>query len=115
MEAEPTRMCALLVDLPDVNVVGVELSVPRLRVHVETTGERPTCGGCGALAWSKGRLETVLVDLPCFGNPTRLVWHKRRWACPPGCESWVGQDSRITGARQVMATRAGRWATDCVV
>lgn len=114
METEPTRMCALLVDLPDVNVIGVELSGPQVRVHVETIGERPTCGGCGALAWSKGRVETVLVDLPCFGNPTGLVWHKRRWCCPQGCGSWVEQDSRIAGSRQVMTTRAGRWATEQV-
>ena len=63
METEPTRMCALLVDLPDVKVVGVELHGPMVRVHVETTGERPRCATCGASAWSKGRLETVLVAL----------------------------------------------------
>ena len=35
-------MCALLVGLPDVDVLGVELNVP-IRVHVETAGERPVC------------------------------------------------------------------------
>jgi len=89
------RMCPLLVDLPDVRVTGVQTGGPRVRVHVESTGERPTCEKCGALAWSKGRLETELVDLPCFGNPTRLVWHKRRWACPHGCGSWVEHEPRI--------------------
>ena len=42
MEQDPTRMCALLVGLPDVDVLGVELNVP-IRVHVETAGERPVC------------------------------------------------------------------------
>ena len=27
---------------------------------------------------------TELVDLSLFGDPTRLVWHKHRWACVHG-------------------------------
>ena len=73
-------MCALLVGLADVNVLGVELNVP-IRVHVETVGEYPGCEACGATALVKDRPVVELVDLSCFGRPTRLVWHKRRWCC----------------------------------
>ena len=45
METDATRMCALLVGLPDVNVLAVDDTDPTapLRVHVETaavTGSR---------------------------------------------------------------------------
>ena len=89
-------MCALLVGLPDVNLLGVEVS-PQLRVHVETTVERPRCGRCGTVARVKDRPVVELVDLPCFGNPARLVWHKRRWCCPNEelCGGVVAEDDRI--------------------
>ena len=56
----------------------------------------------------------VLVDLPVYGRPTRLVWHKRRWMCPDGdCPlgSWTEEDDRIAAARQLLTARAARWAT----
>ena len=83
MELDPTRMCALLVGLPDVNIVAVETSlVGPIRVHIETTTTLAFCKGCGSKAWSKDRPIVELVDLACFGRPTRLVWRKRRWRCP---------------------------------
>jgi len=109
-------MCALLVGLPAVNVVGVELNVS-LRVHVETICDRPSCGGCGAAARVKDRPVVELVDLPCFGRPTRLVWHKRRWCCPnEKCltGSWTEDVAEIAAARLVMTDRAGRWVTEQV-
>src|SRR5450432_2715106 len=70
-----TRACELLVGLPDVRVLAVEEPAGgRLRVTVESRTERPACGGCGALAWSKDRPCVELVDLACFGRPARLVW-----------------------------------------
>jgi len=93
-------MCALLVGLRDVNVLGVELNIP-IRVHVETTGERPACLECGATARVKDR-------------PTRLEWHKRRWCCVnDGCamRSWTEDVPGIVAARLALTDRAGRWVT----
>jgi hypothetical protein len=72
---------------------------------------------CGTPAWVKDRPPVELVDLPCFGRPARLVWHKHRWRCPDGdCEvaSWTGKDPRIAPPRGAMTDRAGRWVCDQV-
>ena len=78
-----------------------------LALHIRTR-RRPVCGGCGGAVWSKGTSPVRLVDLPAFGRPVRLVWHKQRWCCPAGgCAvgSFTEIDERIAPAR------AGRWAT----
>ena len=103
METNATRMCALLVGLPDIAVVGVEDQPGRpLRVHVETTAEVVGCAGCGTRAWVKDRPVVALVDLPAFGRPAVVVWRKRRWRCPePDCEvgTWTEVDPRIAPGR----------------
>jgi transposase len=108
----------LLVGLPDVNVLGVDdASDEPIVVHVEQRWPRAWCASCGVRAWVKDRPEVVLVDLPCFGRPTRLVWHKHRWCCPAfecATGSWTGEDPRIAPARAVMTDRAGRWCTEQV-
>jgi len=106
-------MCALLVGLPDVNVIGVEDDdgLP-LRVHVETTGEIAGCTACGTRAWSKGRRPVTLVDLAAFGRPAQLVWHKRRWCCPErSCDTGTFTEAQpaIAGPRAGVTDRAGRW------
>ena len=109
-------MCALLVDLPDVTVLGVEVDA-QLRAHIETPAERPRCDRCGTTARVKDRPVVELVDLPCFGNPARLVWHKRRWGCPDGqCSvgSWLEYEARIAARRMALSDRAGRWACEQV-
>lgn len=118
MESDPTRVCELLVGLPDVNVLGVddEDDAP-LVVHVELRWPRARCVSCGANAWVKDRPAVELVDLPCFGRPTRLVWHKHRWRCPNvECTvgSWTGEDPRIAPTRGAMTDRAGRWCCEQV-
>lgn len=118
MECDPTRVCELLVGLPEVNVLGVddEDGAP-IGVHVEQRWPRARCGACGAIAWVKDRPAVELVDLPCFGRPTRLVWHKHRWRCPNvtcAAGSWTGEDPRIAPARAVMTDRAGRWSCEQV-
>ena len=113
MECDPTRVCELLVGLPDVNVLGVDdADDAPLVVHVEQRWPRARCGDCDANAWVKDRPEVELVDLPCFGRPTRLVWHKHRWRCPNvecRARSWTGGDPRLAPARAAMTDRAGRW------
>ena len=105
-------MCALLVGLPDVTVLGVDdVRDSPLRVHVETRGVRPTCPDCAGPLRVKDRPVVELVDLPCFGRPTRLVWRKVRWACPnEACPvgSFTEQVPTIAAARLVMTEQVGR-------
>ena len=115
VEVEPSRMCELLVDLGDVDVVGVDdVEGEPLRVHVRCRAPRPVCEGCGGVLWSYGERLVELVDLCSYGKPRRLVWHKRVWRCPSGdCE--VGcvseQNAEIAPPREKLTSRAGRWAT----
>ena len=79
MEYDPTRMCELLVGLGDVEVLGIDdKEGAPLRVLIRRRVPRPPCGGCGGPLWSDGERPVALVDLPAFGRPVRLVWHKRR-------------------------------------
>ena len=103
-------MCALLVGLPDVTVIGVGDWPNWLRIEVATVQARPSCS-CGTVAHRHGVRDVVLVDLPCFGRATRLVVHKQRWRCPTCGRSWTGQDPAIASSRCAMTTRAARWAT----
>ncbi len=50
-----------------------------MRVVVESGAEQTGCRVCGVIADSHGRRDVVLVDVPGFGRPTRLVWRKRTW------------------------------------
>ncbi|MFQ5524456.1 MAG: ISL3 family transposase, partial [Acidimicrobiia bacterium] len=83
-----------------------------LWIGVETTMEVVGCPDCGSRAKSKGRRRTVVRDLPAGGRPVRLVWRKRRWACPEvDCErrSWSETHPEIR-PRAVLSERARRWA-----
>lgn len=111
-------MCELLVGLPDVNVLAIDdRPGAALGVHVETRGGRPGCPACGGGVLAKDRAMVELVDLPCFGRQTRLVWCKRRWACSSrSCStgSFTEAAPAIAAARLVMTDRAGRWVTEQV-
>ena len=115
METNPTRVCELIVGLPAVRVLGVEDEPGEpLAVHVETRGARPSCPRCAGGVWFKDADVVVLVDLPAFGRPTRLLWHKRRWSCPASvCRvgSFTEQAATIAPTRGVLTDRASRWAT----
>ena len=115
MEVDATRMCELLVGLPDVNVLGVvDIVDGLLEVVIEQRGARPSCRLCRGPAVAKDRAEVMLADLACFGRRTRLRWRKHRWCCPTadcGVGSWTGEDSRIAAPRMALTDRAGRWAT----
>jgi transposase-like protein len=103
-------MCALLVGLPDVIVVGVGEWPGWLRIVITVQLNRPSCG-CGSVAHGHGIREVVLVDLPVFGRPARLVWRKQRWRCPSCRRSWTEQHPDIASSRCAVTTRAARWAT----
>ena len=115
MDVDPARVCELLVGLGDVEVCGVddEAGEP-LRLHVRRRAERPDCVACGGSLWSDGERAVELVDLPAFGRPVLLVWHKRRWRCGASeCSAGTvtEQDPEIGPPRERLTTRAGRWVT----
>lgn len=117
METDATRMCELLVGLPEVNVLGLGDDGECLRVHVESRAPRPVCPGCGGGVQLKDRPVVELVDLPSFGRRTRLVWRKHRWICSARTcprASFTGEDARIAPARLGVTSRAARWATEQV-
>jgi transposase len=115
VETNATRMCARLVGLPDVTVLAVDdQPAEPIRVHLESRPEPAWCRACAVRARVKDRPVVELIDLACFGRPSRLVWHKHRWRCPePRCPvgSWTHVDERIAAPRVKMTARAGRWAT----
>ncbi len=113
METNPTRMCELLVGLPEVNVLGVadEPGGP-LVVKIETRAGTPNCGGCGRRADLKDRDEVDHVDLAVFGRQAKLRWAKRRWRCRHadcGVGSWTETNDEIAVADRQVTTRAARW------
>ena len=115
MEDNPTRVCELLVGLGDVEVLGVEGEARApLRVHIRRRAPRPGCESCGGRLRSDGERQVELVDLPTFGRPARLVWHKRRWRCGDrdcAAGTVTEQDREIAPPREKLTTRAARWAT----
>ena len=115
MELDPTRMCELLVGLPEIDVLGVDDPEPgRLVVFIAVREPRPVCGRCGTAAWVKDRREVDLVDLPAFGQPVTLRVLRTRWCCPRrscGVGSWTVEHPEVAPAGHVMTTRAARWAT----
>ena len=114
METDSTRMCALVVGLPDVTVSGVGEWPGWLMIAISTNRRRPSCARCGTSPRDHGQREVTLVDLPAFGRPTRLVWSKQRWLCANrlcAMLTWTEQDSRIGTAKCALTTRAARWAT----
>jgi transposase len=113
-------MCELLVGLPEVRVRGVEQpgdGLP-LTVHVACPDDwQQDCGQCGSRGWVKQRTVVRLTDLPVFGRPVVLAWHKVRRTCPnTDCPqgSWTTSDERIAGPRCAVTQRAGRWLTQQV-
>ena len=116
MGHDPMRMCELLAGLGEVDVLGVDHGVggEPLMLHVRCRAPRPLCAGCGGGLWSDGGRAVVLVDLPVFGRPVRLVWRKGRWRRPDrgcGTGSVTQQNPQIAPRRALLTTRAARWAT----
>ena len=94
MEADPTRMCELLVGLGDVDLVGINDSGEEapLEVVIGSRKARPLCVACGGPVWSKGERTVVLVDLPAFGRPVRLLGRSAA-----GSRHRSGRDRRSCG------------------
>ena len=115
MVTDPTRAIEWMIGLPTVTFLGGEDGTNgAARIHLETKVSSVGCPRCGVVAHVKDRSRVELVDLPMFGRPVRLVWHKRRWVCADAdCAggSWTEEEHGIASPRQMLTTRAARWAT----
>ena len=118
MITDPTRAIEWMIGLGEVRFLGCEDGpAGEAVIVIETAADREGCRDCGTVARSKDRHDVTLVDLPLFGRRARTVWRKRRWFCPdPDCPrgSWTECDEAIAAARQVLTSRAARWATEQV-
>ena len=121
MVTDPTRALEWMIGLRAIAFLGAEDGAQdQARIHVETKTSLVGCPRCGVLARVKDRSAVELVDLPLFGRPTRLVWHKRRWMCPDSdCEMVRGPRRTIASphparcsphGRPVATTQVGRHA-----
>lgn len=115
VETDPTRAIEWMIGLPAVRFLGCgDGDDDEARIHVETKASSVGRPSCGVLAREKDRPCVEVVDLPMFGRPARLVWHKRRFVCADAdCAkgSWTEEDGRIAAPRQVLTARAAKWAT----
>ena len=106
--------CDLLVGLDGLHVVRVDRDNGKALVVTLESGLEPVgCPTCGVIAHSHGRRVVELVDIPCFGRPTRIRWLKRRWACPePICPvgTFTEQNEQLARPRALLTTRACWWA-----
>lgn len=107
--ADDSELAAALFGLEGFRVLAVSEAPDELTVVVETTAERTFCPECGSRAEVHERMPVELRDLPCFGRPVRLAWHKRRWRCRELlCEAktWT-EESAAAPARLLLTARAG--------
>lgn len=85
----------------------------RLVVRVESIPDVAGWPVCGVVAHLHDRDDVSLVDVPSFGRPVRLVWVKRRYACPePACAggTFVEHNHDVAAPRALLTTRAVAWA-----
>ena len=115
MITDPIAINEHFVKLDGVVVLGIDdPEGGPFRAHVETMERPHGCPSCGVVAHVKDRDRVELVDLPVYGHPSRLVWHKRRFRCPEeSCPmgTWTEEDARIAAPRMAMTDRAGREST----
>jgi transposase len=112
--SDPTEICEALVGLKDIQVLEYRRTSAIAELVIEQVVENVRCPTCNAVAHVKDRPIVTYVDLPVFGAPFRLVWHKHRMRCPnASCEtkSWVLTDHRIAAKDCFLTTRAAKWAT----
>lgn len=113
--SDPTycTRCDVLVGLDGFHVIDVDQHQRHLQVVIESEPTVTACQSCGVIAYSHGRRDVALIDVPCFARPVQLVWRKRTWRCAePVCAtgSWTEQHEDIARPRALLTTRACWWA-----
>lgn len=83
-----------------------------------TCGTMAGCPACGVVAVGHGRrrIRLRLHDIPCMGQPVRLIWAKRLWRCPDeNCPTRVfSEQHALAGKRAILTHRAISWSTDAL-
>ena len=59
---------SVLVGLDGFHVISVDELPRHLRVVIESEPAVTGCRTCGVVAFSHGRRDVVLIDVPCFGR-----------------------------------------------
>ena len=111
---DPNEILRSLFALKDVRILGVQRREEIVEIVIERIIESPTCPTCCRFAQLKDRPTARYVDLPCFGEPARIVWNKHRFRCiNPDCvtKSWVFEDHRIAAKSSMLTTRCAKWVT----
>ena len=113
-EVDPARICGLLLDFVDVDVVAVddEPGEP-LVVYIISNRPRGNCPGCGGNLWIKRTYPVELKDLPPKSpRGEKIVFYKRLLECPDkSCEvkSFTEQRPDIVAVNSSLSTRAAKW------
>ena len=106
---DATGVAEVMLGLPGFHVLdAVELDA-ELMIAVESVPGPVGCPGCGVVGLAHDRMSVEYRDLPAFGRPVRLVWHKRRWRCgDTGCPqcTWT-ETSPLLSRRCLLTLRAG--------
>jgi transposase len=111
---EPSEILGSLFGLKDVRILAVSRVEEIVEILIESVIETPNCKQCGKQAQLKDRPEVAYVDLPCFGEPARVIWRKHRFRCVNTMcpiASWVHRDHRIAASECQLTTRAAKWVT----
>ncbi len=114
---DPIAILRSLFGLKDIDICSVSRNEDLVEIAIEHHVEGERCRACGGPAQLKDRSATTYVDLPCFGEPARVIWWKHRFRCPnPECstKSWSVCDHRIAAKNCQLTTRCAKWATEQV-
>ena len=103
MPSEPTCFCELFVGFSDVQLLSLcSQNDGSLVMRFEMLATIVGCQSCGSIAVSKGRSPVALIDLPCFGRPTRSIWLRHADACIDedcGQATWTEADDEVAAVR----------------
>jgi transposase len=106
---DATGVAEVMLGLPGFQVLDAQELDSELMIAVQTTPGPVGCPGCGVVGVAHDRMGVEYRDLPAFGRPVRLVWHKRRWRCAdascPEC-TWT-EASELLSSRCLLTLRAG--------
>lgn len=117
MHDDPSEILSSLFALKDVRVLAASRVDALVMITIESVIKSRDCKQCFQPAQLKDRFDVTYVDLPCFGEPARVVWRKHRFRCVNnGCSvaSWVHEDHRIAAKDCRLTTRAAKWVTQQV-
>lgn len=114
MHHDPNEILTSLFALKDVRILFVRRVEAVVEIWIESLLDSAACPTCTKPAQVKDRPVVRYVDLPCFGEPARVMWRKHRLRCVnTACEmtSWVFEDHRIAAKASMLSTRCAKWVT----